>query len=206
MPAENHADQIVDADRQPISDEELRAVTIGELTPLTEPILIAEYDPEWPHLYQREEQRIRTALGDRVLLVEHAGSTSVPGLAAKPRIDIVLAVADTADEASYVPDLEAAGYILRIREPDWYEHRMFYGPDIELNLHVFSAGCEEIDRMLRFRDHLRRNDADRLYYERTKRDLASRDWKYTQNYADAKSAVVEEIIARAMNDDGQPAS
>ncbi len=69
-------------------------------------------------LFAREAKRIRSARGERVLLLEHAGSTSVPGLAAKPRIDIVLTVADSADEAAYVPALETAGCVLRIREPD----------------------------------------------------------------------------------------
>jgi GrpB-like predicted nucleotidyltransferase (UPF0157 family) len=132
-----------------------------------------------------------------VLRLEHAGSTSVPGLAAKPKIDMLLVVANSADEPAYVPDLEAAGYRLKIREPGWYEHRMFKGPDLDLNLHTFSAGCEEIDRMLLFRDWLRAHPADRRLYERTKRELASREWQYTQNYADAKSAVVAEIMARA---------
>lgn len=185
-------------ERHAMTEAELRAVTIGVLQPLTGPIRIVEYDPDWPRLYQREEARIRAALGERAVLVEHAGSTSVPGLAAKPIIDIVLAVADSADEAAYVPALEAAGYVLRIREPEWYEHRMFKGPDTEVNLHVFSVGCEEIARMLAFRDHLRRNESDRLLYEHAKRELAQREWTYTQNYADAKTAVVEEIIARAM--------
>jgi GrpB-like predicted nucleotidyltransferase (UPF0157 family) len=151
-------------------------------------------------LYEREERRIRAALGNRAVLIEHAGSTSVPGLAAKPKIDIVLAVPDTADEAAYVPALEGAGYVLRIREPEWYEHRLFKGPDTDINLHVFSVGCEEIERMLRFRDHLRTNEADRQLYERTKRDLAQRDWQYSQHYADAKTAVVQEILARALGD------
>jgi GrpB-like predicted nucleotidyltransferase (UPF0157 family) len=143
-------------------------------------------------------------LGDRVLLLEHVGSTSVPGLAAKPRIDILLAVADSADEAQYVMALEDVGYILRIREPHWYQHRMFNGPDTPMNLHVFSFGCVEIDRMLRFRDWLRSHEADRVLYERTKRELAARRWKYTQQYADAKSAVVEEILLRAQASDGAP--
>lgn len=182
----------------PMTEEELRAVTVGELAPLAGPIEIVDYDPRWPALFKREAQGIRAALGDRVLLLEHVGSTSVPGLAAKPRIDILLVVADSADEPTYVPALEAAGYLLRIREPDWYEHRMFKGPDTEVNLHVLSEGCVEIERMLLFRDWLRRNDADRELYERTKRELAQRTWKYTQNYADAKTAVVEEIMARAL--------
>jgi GrpB-like predicted nucleotidyltransferase (UPF0157 family) len=139
-------------------------------------------------------------LGDRVLLIEHVGSTSVPGLAAKPRIDMLLVVPNSADESTYVPALEAAGYVLAIREPDWYEHRVFKGPDMDINLHVFSPGCPEIDRMLLFRNWLRSNTSDRELYERTKRELARKDWKYTQNYADAKTEVVEEIIARAQAD------
>ena len=75
--------------------------------------------------------------------------------------------------------------------------RMFKGPDTDINLHVYTSGCPEIDRVLLFRNWLRSNASDRLLYERTKRDLASRDWKYMQNYADAKTAVVEEILARA---------
>jgi GrpB-like predicted nucleotidyltransferase (UPF0157 family) len=163
-------------------------------------ILIVDYDPEWPRLFEREAERIEAALGERVLLIEHVGSTSVPGLAAKPRIDVLLVVEDSADEPAYVPALEAAAYVLRIREPDWYEHRMFNGPDTDINLHVFSPGCPEIERMLLFRNWLRSNAADRRLYERTKRELARKDWKYVQNYADAKTAVVEEILARARGD------
>jgi len=178
-------------------EEELRKVTIGDPWRADGPITLAEYDPGWPRLFEREAERIRGVLGGRALLVEHAGSTSVPGLAAKPVIDIVLAVADSSDETSYVPALEAAGYVLRIREPDWYEHRLFKGPDTNINLHVFSQGCEEIGVMLAFRDHLRANEADRELYERTKRELAARDWEYVQDYADAKTEVVKQIVARA---------
>ncbi|HLJ81471.1 MAG TPA: GrpB family protein, partial [Ktedonobacterales bacterium] len=165
----------------PLTEEQMRATHVGELQPLTAPIYIAEYNPEWPRLFEHEAERIRAALGERVLLLEHAGSTSVPGLAAKPRIDMVLVVASSADEPAYAPELEAAGYVLRVREPDWYEHRVFKGPDTDVNLHVFSAGCPEIDRMLLFRNWLRGNTADRQLYERTKRELARQDWKYTQN-------------------------
>jgi len=178
-------------------EQELRKVTIGEPWRADGPITLAEYDPGWPRLFEREAERIRGVLGGRALLVEHAGSTSVPGLAAKPVIDIVLAVADSSDETSYVPALEAAGYVLRIREPDWYEHRLFKGPDTNINLHVFSQGCEEIGVMLAFRDHLRANEVDRELYERTKRELAARDWEYVQDYADAKTEVVKQIVARA---------
>jgi GrpB-like predicted nucleotidyltransferase (UPF0157 family) len=129
--------------------------------------------------------------------VEHVGSTSVPGLAAKPIIDIMLAVPDSADERSYVPALEAAGYVLWSREPDWFEHRMFKGPDTDINLHVFTAGAAEIDRMLLFRDWLRRHEADRDAYQAVKRELAQRTWRHVQHYADAKTTAVEQILARA---------
>lgn len=185
-------------DRTPSTEEEIQAARIGGVTPYAERVVLAEYDPGWPRLFEREAERIREALGDNVVMLEHVGSTSVPGLAAKPRIDILLVVPDSSDEPSYVPALEAVGYVLRVREPEWHEHRVLKGPDTDINLHVFSPGSPEIDRMLGFRDHLRMNEADRLLYEQTKRDLAQREWKYVQNYADAKTEVVEEIIARAL--------
>jgi GrpB-like predicted nucleotidyltransferase (UPF0157 family) len=189
------------ASRDPLDveayEEELAKVVIGELEPISQPIEIRDYDPDWSRLYAREEARIRSALGDRVIRVEHAGSTSVPGLPAKPLIDIVVEVPNSADEPSYVPDLEARGYVLRIREPDWYEHRIFKGPDTNVNVHTFSAGCEEVDRMLLFRDWLRENAVDRELYATAKRELAARDWKHVQQYADAKTAVVTEIMERA---------
>jgi GrpB-like predicted nucleotidyltransferase (UPF0157 family) len=175
----------------------LAQVTIGEIQPLSGAIELHEYDPEWPANYAREERRIREALGDRVVRIEHTGSTSVPGLAAKPIVDIALEVPDSTDEPAYVPALEARGFVLRIREPDWYEHRLFRGPDPNVTVHTFSAGCEEFDRMVLFRDRLRTDDADRALYERTKRELAAREWTYMQQYADAKSEVVREILARA---------
>jgi GrpB-like predicted nucleotidyltransferase (UPF0157 family) len=181
----------------PLTDEQIQAVHVGVLTPLAQPIQIADYDPAWPRLFEREAARLQATLGDRILLLEHVGSTSVPALAAKPKIDLLLVLANSANEPAYVPDLEAAGYRLQIREPDWYEHRMFKGPDTDINLHVFSWGCPEIDRMLLFRNWLRRNAADRELYGRTKRALARQDWKYMQNYADAKTAVVTTILARA---------
>ncbi len=178
--------------------ERLADAYVGGPPPkLTGQVQIVEYDPDWPRLYRREEDRIRRVLGDRVLRVEHIGSTSVPDLPAKPIIDIALAVADSADEPAYVPALEAAGYPLVIREPDWFEHRCLKGPDTSINLHVFSLGEPEIDRCTRFRDRLRAHPDDRDLYARTKRELAARQWTYIQQYADAKTDVVREILARA---------
>jgi len=183
----------------PMTDEEIVAANVGDLPEHNAPIHLAEYDPEWPRLYEREAERIGAALGPKMLRIEHVGSTSVPGLAAKPLIDIVLVVADTTDEGAYVPTLEAAGYVLRIREPDWFEHRLFKGPDTNVNVHTFSEGCDEVDRMVGFRDWLRAHDEDRDLYLAAKRELAQREWKYVQNYADAKSAVVREILARSLD-------
>jgi GrpB-like predicted nucleotidyltransferase (UPF0157 family) len=183
--------------RLPTSEEEIRAHTIGELKRHDAPITLVAYDPAWPGLFEREDHRIRGALRDRVVRLEHTGSTSVPGLAAKPCIDMTLVVPDSSDESTYAPDLEAAGYKLAIREPDWFEHRVFKGPDTNVNLHVFSPGSPEIERMVGFRDWLRTHDDDRDLYERTKRELAAKEWQYVQNYADAKTTVVEQIIARA---------
>ncbi len=179
-------------------DDYLRAVTIGEPTRVDGPIDLAEYDPTWPALYEREAARIRSLLGPRVRLLEHVGSTAVAGLAAKPVIDMLLAVADPADEPDYVRALEAGGYVLRIREPDWHEHRLFKGPDTNINLHVFAARSREIERMLAFRDRLRTHDDERRRYEDVKRELAARQWTYVQHYADAKGEVVEAIVARAL--------
>jgi GrpB-like predicted nucleotidyltransferase (UPF0157 family) len=178
-------------------DAVVTAAFVHPRTPHNAKVHLAEYDPQWPVLYEREERRIREALGDQVLRLEHVGSTSVPGLAAKPQIDIVLAVPDTTDEAAYVPQLEARGYVLTIREPDWYQHRMFNGPDTAINLHVFSAACPEIERMTGFRDWLRSHPADFELYLARKRELAGQTWRWVQDYADAKSQVVDEITARA---------
>ena len=160
-------------------------------------ILLKDYNPQWPEVFRREADRIRVVLGCQALQIEHIGSTSVPTLAAKPIIDILLVVADSSDESAYVAILESAGYFLRIREPNWHEHRMFKGPGADINLHVFSSGCPEIHRILTLRDRLRSDPVDRELYERTKRSLAQMDWKDVQDYADAKTVVIEEILARA---------
>jgi GrpB-like predicted nucleotidyltransferase (UPF0157 family) len=179
------------------SDEQIEAAVIGGPTMHNDTIDLSDYSPVWPELFAREVERIRGALGAVALAVDHVGSTAVPGLAAKPIIDIVLTVADSSNEAAYVPAMETAGYVLRIREPAEFEHRLFNGPDTDVNVHVFSAGCPEIDRMVGFRDHLRADRDDRELYERTKRELAARRWRYVQHYADAKTDVVAGIMTRA---------
>ncbi len=191
------ADESSAAPERVTTEEELRAVTIGALQPHNGAVLIVDYDPEWPRQFAVEAAKIQAALGTRALMLQHVGSTSVPGLVAKPILDILLVVADSADESSYIPDLEQTGYVLRMREPEWFQHRVLKGVEPAVNLHVFSPGCPETERMLLMRDWLRTHDDDRALYETTKRELAQRTWKYVQNYADAKTAVVEAILARA---------
>lgn len=158
-------------------------------------IELADYDAAWPELYRRERGRIAAALPEAE--VEHVGSTSVPGLCAKPVVDLMLVVGDAADEASYVPALEAAGYRVVVREDDWHDHRILKGPDTNINLHVFSRGCAQVRRHRIFRDWLRDDDADRELYARAKRGLAGREWERVQDYAAAKNEVVLEILERA---------
>jgi GrpB-like predicted nucleotidyltransferase (UPF0157 family) len=179
------------------TDEQILAANVAEPRLLDGPIRLVDYDPQWPLMFDHEARRIRDILGENVVAVEHVGSTSVTGLAAKPVVDIVLLVADSSLEQAYVPKLERYGYKLRIREPDWFEHRLLDVPNIDANLHVFCDGCEEVDRMLLFRDWLRSNVEDRMLYQRTKRQLAAKRWKYGQHYADAKSDVISEIMNRA---------
>jgi GrpB-like predicted nucleotidyltransferase (UPF0157 family) len=190
---------VVDGAEHEARETELAAVTIGPLEFLNGPVRLHDYDSRWPERFAREEQRIRRALGNGVLRLDHVGSTSVPGLIAKPRIDMLLVVSDPADEATYAPALQAAGYTLRIREPNWHEHRLFNGPETDVNLHVFAPDSPEIARLLRFRDRLRSNAADRGHYAAAKRQLAARHWRHMQDYADAKTEVIEAILRRADN-------
>ncbi len=173
----------------------LRAVTVGEVE--SRPVVLVDPDPAWPAWFERARERIVGALGPVALAVHHVGSTSVPALPAKPVLDIALVVPDPADEDAYVPALEALGYELRIREPDWFEHRLLKPAARDVNLHVFGPDCPEVARMLAFRDHLRCHAADRELYARTKRELAAREWPTVQHYADAKDDVVAEIMDRA---------
>ncbi|MEQ4194808.1 GrpB family protein [Streptomyces sp. YIM 103828] len=189
-------------DRIPMTDTEIEAAYVTAPPRLDGPVTLAPYDPRWPEAYAALAARIGERLTPLPHRLDHAGSTSVPGLPAKPVLDLVLTVPDPADEDAYVPALAPLGLRLTIREPDWYAHRLLRGaaghPAADtVNLHVFPEDCPETERMLRFRDHLRADAADRDLYARTKRELSARSWTYTQQYADAKSEVVAEILRRA---------
>ncbi|MDQ2585476.1 GrpB family protein [Saccharothrix yanglingensis] len=163
--------------------------------PVPEAIRIAPYDPGWPARYERLAAAIRAALGDAVLDVEHVGSTSVPGLAAKDVVDISLTVADPRDEDAYVPALEGIGYVLTIREPSFHEHRMLRLADPRVNLHVYGPDCPEPIRLRMFRDWLRGHPEDRERYEAAKR-AAVPGGGHVMDYNARKQDVIREIYDR----------
>src|SRR5690349_10645824 len=136
-------------------------------------IEVVEYDEQWPADFDRVAARIHHALGDRVLEIHHVGSTSVPGLPAKPVIDVDLVVADPADEAAYIPDLRAAGFVHTIREPWWHEHRLVKGADPVSYVHIFGPDCPEVVRHLMFREWLIENPDERRRYADAKRAAAA---------------------------------
>jgi GrpB-like predicted nucleotidyltransferase (UPF0157 family) len=167
------------------------------LTPYT--IRVEEYDEEWPRRFADAERAIRGALGGRVRELHHVGSTAVPGLAAKPFVDADLVVDDPADEASYVPDLEAVGFVHRIREPWWHEHRLLRQAEPRVVLHVFGPDCPEVIRHLMFRDWLREHPDDRERYGVAKRAAAAvtnAEGGHGMDYNAHKQAVVREIYDR----------
>lgn len=174
-------------------------VTDVELVGGPEPLVVGlhPYDEGWPGAYEEHRRRIVAALGERAVAVEHIGSTAVPGLAAKPIIDVALTVEDITAEEDYLDLLLAAGYVLRTREP---RHRLVRTPGRDVHVHVYEQGAAEVEAYLLLRDHLRADEADRALYERTKRELMTRSWSDMNAYADAKSAVIAAIKERARAD------
>ncbi|MCB0413679.1 MAG: GrpB family protein [Bdellovibrionales bacterium] len=179
-----------------MTEEEIQKANVGEAKKHNSTILLEEYTEQWSAWFKVQEEKILKALNQISIKVEHVGSTSVPGLCAKPIVDIVLEVPDSSNESEYVPQLEQNGFWLKIKEPEWFEHRMFKGKNIPTNLHVFTAGCSEVQKMIRFRDHLRNNPVDMELYQSKKKELSLKNWEYIQNYADAKTEVVKDIITR----------
>lgn len=157
-------------------------------------IVVVDHDEGWSARYELVRERIRTALGPAALRVEHIGSTSVPGLAAKPIVDVLVTVRDVEDEAAFVPPLERAGFVLRVREP---EHRMLRTPERDVHVHLYEPHHPAVDAYLDLRDWLRVDTDDRELYARTKRRLAALTWADMNEYADAKTDVVQEVLGRA---------
>ena len=164
-------------------------------------IVVVPYRPDWPETFRRHRKRIATAIGAGALGIDHIGSTAVPGLAAKPIVDMLVVVADSADEDAWLPAMESAGYVLRVREPEFEEHRMFRTPERDVHVHVLSFGSPEIERYLRFRDALRAAPDLRARYQALKLTLAAQDFQDMNAYARAKSELVEAIIDWSMRTD-----
>lgn len=169
--------------------------------PSSEVVEIVPYDPEWPRRYLVLADALRTALGDTALDIEHVGSTSVAGLAAKDVIDVDLTVADPRDEDRYVPPLEDLGYYLTVREPSWHEHRCLRLADPRVNLHVFGPDCPEVIRHRMFRDWLVTHPADRALYEGAKRAAVSGAGN-VMDYNARKQDVIREIYDRLFRAEG----
>lgn len=174
-------------------------VTTVEIIGGPEPVTVTLHPAEsaWAAVFADHRRRILEALpgsGADAPVVEHIGSTAVPGLAAKPIVDIVVVVADVTAEATYLDQLLAAGYELRVREPG---HRLVRTPARDVHVHVYERGTTAVDEYLLLRDHLRADADDRALYERTKRELLDRSWDDMNAYAEAKTAVITAIKERA---------
>lgn len=155
---------------------------------------LSEHDAGWAPAYLEHRRRILAALPALDVDVEHIGSTAVPGLAAKPIVDVVVAVPDITAEEDYLDGLLAAGYELRVREPG---HRLVRTPARDAHVHVYGRGDAAVEEYLLLRDHLRSDAADRALYEGVKRDLMSRAWDDMNAYSDAKGDVILAVKARA---------
>jgi GrpB-like predicted nucleotidyltransferase (UPF0157 family) len=178
----------------PLTDDQLAAMLVNGVRPTT--VVLADYDPSWPVRYDEAADGLRAALGPRLRLIEHIGSTSVPGLIAKPIIDIVIGIDDPDDEAGYFPDLHTAGYQPRVREPG---HRCLKGSAgaLSVNLHCYAPDSTWVRRYLVFRDRLRTDPADRARYAAAKQALTDREWPDINYYAEAKGPTIDQILERA---------
>ncbi|MFT4136458.1 GrpB family protein [Microbacterium sp.] len=181
----------------PPSIAEIEAGRVSRPVPIARVEVVAP-DPAWPAWFAGVRDRIAVALGERALAIEHVGSTAVPDLWAKPVIDIDLTVADSADEAAWLPDLEAAGFVLTRREPHWEEHRMLHGAEPRTNLHVWSATAREPRRHRMFRDWLRAHPEDRVRYAEVKRAVAAEGYTEEMLYNNAKAWVIYDLYEKIL--------
>jgi len=157
-------------------------------------LAVVGYDNTWPAIFADQRERLLAALGSTTVEIEHIGSTAVPGLAAKPIIDILIIVDDITAEEDYLVPLLAAGYDLRVRGPG---RRMVRTPGRDVHVHILETGNEAINAYLAFRDHLRASVDDRALYASTKHALIKQGFTDMNAYSDAKTDVIAAIMARA---------
>ncbi|SDY49333.1 GrpB domain, predicted nucleotidyltransferase, UPF0157 family [Micromonospora pattaloongensis] len=176
--------------------EQIAAALVGEPPGSWQSVVIEDYDPAWADRYAAAASSVKAVLGGLIIDIEHVGSTAVPGLAAKPIIDIDLLLDDATDESRYIPALEGIGYRLVLREPWWHGHRMLVGPAEDVNLHVWPQAAPEPIRHRLLRDWLRSHPQDRDLYAATKRRLARDTADRPSDYSLAKNEVIDQILAR----------
>lgn len=161
-------------------------------------LTIADPDPRWAEDFAVLAARIRAALGGIALEIDHVGSTSVPGLPAKPIIDVAVVVGDPGDEEAYLPALQRAGFVLVVREPWWHDHRCLRHADPRANVHVFGTDCPEVARMRIFRDWLRTHPDDLAAYRDAKL-AAAQGGGHVMEYNARKQDILREIVVRAIS-------
>jgi putative glutamine amidotransferase len=172
----------------------------GQMEGKTRSYAVGRYDADWPARFVTESSAIRAALGDQVVRIDHVGSTSVPGLAAKPTVDIQVSVRSMVPRNAYVEPLVRVGYRWAV-DPWTDEHEFFsreVGGERSFHVHVCPDGSEWERRHIAFRDWLRANPEDAARYERLKRELAERHPRDTYSYAAAKTSFIQAIQDRAM--------
>jgi GrpB-like predicted nucleotidyltransferase (UPF0157 family) len=179
-----------------VLDEQFPGIELlGESRP--DPVVVVTHDPTWSEQFQQWRRRLETALGEIAVTIHHLGSTAVPGLDAKPILDIQVGVHDLDDEASYVPAIEEAGFVLRSRDPT---HRYFRPPPERprtVHVHVCTAGGEWNVEHVLFRDYLRASPAAVDEYARLKRQLAADYRDDRLAYTDGKTAFIVSALAEA---------
>lgn len=166
-------------------------------SPRGDPIEVVPYDPEWPARFRRWRERLAVALGAAAVRIDHIGSTAVPGLAAKPVVDVQVSVADVEDEAAFRPAIESAGVALRSREPGHRYFRPGPGSPREVQVHVWQAGGEFERAHLLFRDYLRSHPAVRDAYASLKRGLAEEYRHDRVGYNEAKTGFILDALGDA---------
>lgn len=172
-------------------------------------IEIIPYQASWPVTFSNVASRITSALGPQVIRLEHVGSTSVPGLDAKPICDILLEVSDPSKENLYIPALESLGFVHYFRQPKWHGHRFLAvdQADVEINLHVHRENCQVAAQFLTFRDFLRENAWARDEYAEAKRkaaDSSNDEDGGRARYQMQKSAVLNRLKVQAITETPSP--